>query len=160
MLAPALWWNVADGSLKNFQQRLLHPFTKNITRDADVLGLAPDLVDFVDVDDAELSLCGVVVRRLQQSQDDVLNIFTDVASFSQCRRIGDAERHVQNLRQRLGEQRLATTSRTEEQDVALLHLDVVEFIEIRHLVVCTVLVGQRKIAEAVHDALVVVVHCD
>ena len=52
MLAAALRRNVADGAFENLQQRLLHAFAGNIARDRNVLRLAGDLVDLVDVNDA------------------------------------------------------------------------------------------------------------
>ena len=52
MLAAALGRDVADGAFEDFQQRLLHAFAGNVARDGNVLGLAGDLVDLVDVNDA------------------------------------------------------------------------------------------------------------
>src|SRR5262249_39614021 len=80
--------------------------------------------DLVDVHDPALGPLDVVVRRLQQPQDDVLDVFADVARFGQRRRVGDGERDVEHLGQRLGEQRLAGAGGTDEQDVRLLQLDV------------------------------------
>ena len=87
--------------------------------------LARDLVDLVDVDDAGLRLLDVVVALLQQLLDDVLDVLADVAGFGQRRRIGDRERHVEQPRERLGEQRLAAAGRADQQDVALGELDIV-----------------------------------
>jgi hypothetical protein len=50
-----------------------------------VVGLAADLVDLVDVDDAALRALDIVVGGLQQLQDDVLDILADVAGFGQRR---------------------------------------------------------------------------
>ena len=87
--------------------------------------LARDLVDLVDVDDAALRLLDVVVAVLQQLLDDVLDVLADVAGLGQRRRVGDHERHVEQPRQRLREQRLARAGRADQQDVALGELDVV-----------------------------------
>jgi len=46
MLATALGRDVARRALEDFEQRLLHPFAAHIAGDRDVVGLAPDLVDF------------------------------------------------------------------------------------------------------------------
>jgi hypothetical protein len=89
------------------QQRLLHAFARHVARDRGVVGLARDLVDLVDVDDAALRLLDVVVAVLQQLLDDVLDVLADVAGLGQRRGVGDHERHVQQARQRLREQRLA-----------------------------------------------------
>ena len=56
-----------------------------------VVGFAGNLVDLVDVDDAALGTLDVVVTRLQQLEDDVLDVLADVASFGERRRIGDGE---------------------------------------------------------------------
>ena len=77
----------------------------------DVVGLASDLVDLVDVNDPDLGPLHVVIGILQQPQDDILDVFADVAGFGQSRRIGDAKRHIENFRQRFREQRFARTCR-------------------------------------------------
>ena len=68
------WWGClrppCGGTLqtvpsKNFQQRLLDAFSGDIARNADILCLAPDLVDFIDVDDAHLGALDIVVGILQ-----------------------------------------------------------------------------------------------
>ena len=87
--------------------------------------LARDLVDLVDVDDAALRLLDVVVAVLQQLLDDVLDVLADVAGFGQRGGVGDHERHVEQARQRLREQRLAGAGRADQQDVALGQLDLV-----------------------------------
>jgi hypothetical protein len=64
MLAPALRRHVADRALDDLEQRLLHAFAGHVAGDADVLGLAADLVDLVDVDDADLGALRRRSRRL------------------------------------------------------------------------------------------------
>ena len=60
MLAAALRRNRGDRALEDLQQRLLHALARDVARDRRVLGLAGDLVDLVDVDDAGL---GALRRR-------------------------------------------------------------------------------------------------
>ena len=48
-----------------------------------VVRLAADLVDLVDVDDAALRPLDVVVRGLEQLEDDVLHILTHITRFGQ-----------------------------------------------------------------------------
>src|SRR5690606_21912339 len=91
-----------------------------------VLRLAGDLVDLVDVDDPALALGQVEVRGLEQTDQDVLDVFTDVAGLGQRRRVRDRERDLEDPRERLGEERLPRTGRPDQQDVRLLELDVVE----------------------------------
>ena len=141
VLASALRRNVGDGALDDLQERLLHALARDVARDAGVVALAADLVDLVDVDDAALRSLDVVVGVLEELDDDVLDVLADVAGLGERRRVGDGERNVENLGERLGEERLAAARRAQEQDVRLGELDVV---------------GR----DARVDALVVVVHRD
>ena len=88
-----------------------------------MVGLA-DLVDFIDVDDAALRAFQVEISSLQQLQEQVLNIFADVASLGQRGGVTNSERHIQDARKRLGQQRLAGTGGTDHQDVGLIKLDL------------------------------------
>src|SRR3712207_8719160 len=55
---------------------------------SDLVGLAADLVDLVDIDDAALRPLHIVVGGLQQLEDDVLHILADIAGRSEERRVG------------------------------------------------------------------------
>ena len=125
MLSPTLRWHVGDAALDDLEQRLLDAFTGDITGDARVVALTRNLVDLVDVDDPAFGLCNVEVRRLDQVEEDVLDIFANVARFREGRRVGDRERHVEHLRERLCKVGFAYASGPDEQDVRLLQLDVV-----------------------------------
>ena len=124
VLAPALRRHRGLRALEDLQQRLLHALAGDVARDRRVVGLARDLVDLVDVDDPRLGLLDVVVGGLDQLQQDVLDVLADVAGLGQRGGVGDRERHVEDPRERLREQRLAAAGRAEQQDVGLLQLDV------------------------------------
>ena len=124
MLAPALRRHARGGALHQLEQRLLHALARHVARDRGVLGLAADLVDLVDIDDPALRPLDVIVGRLEQLEDDVLDILADIARLGQRRRVGHRERHVEDARQRLREQRLAAAGRPDEQDVRLGELDI------------------------------------
>ena len=79
VLAAALRRHVGDRAFEDLQQRLLDAFARHVARDRRVLVLAADLVDLVDVDDALLALLDVAAGRLQQLEDDVLDVLADVA---------------------------------------------------------------------------------
>ena len=83
MLAAALRWNRSDRAFHDLEQRLLHAFARHVAGDRGVVGLAADLVDFVDVNNAALATLDIVVGVLQQRQDDVLDVLADVARFSE-----------------------------------------------------------------------------
>ena len=125
VLAAALRRNGRDGAFHDLQERLLHALARHVARDRRIVGFAADLVDFVDVDDAALRPLDVVVGGLQQLQNDVLDILTDVAGFGQRRCISHRERHVEDSRQRLRQQRFAGAGRTDEQNVRFRQFDVV-----------------------------------
>ena len=72
-----------------------------------------------------LALLDVAAGRLQELQDDVLDVLADVAGLGQRRRVDDGEGHREQLGERLREQRLAGAGRADEQDVRLGQLDVV-----------------------------------
>ena len=117
MLTPTLRRNRGCGSFKDLQECLLHSLTGNIAGDRWVLALARNLVDFVDVDDAGFGLLHVVVRSLDQLQQDVFDVFADVSSLGQRRRVRDRNRDIDHPRQSLGEQRLAGTGWPQQQNV-------------------------------------------
>ena len=89
-------WGGTDGgrALEDLEQRLLHAFAGDVTGDRRVLGLAGDLVDLVDVDDPGLGLLDVVVGRLDQLQEDVLDVLTDVARLGERGGVRDRERDL------------------------------------------------------------------
>src|SRR5437763_2816642 len=124
VLAPALRRHRGDRPLEDLQQRLLDAFARDVARDRRVVRLPRDLVHLVDVDDPRLGLLDVEVRGLDQLEEDVLDVLTDVTGFGQRGRVGDRERNIEDARERLRKQRLAAAGRTEQQDVRLLQLDV------------------------------------
>ena len=125
VLAPALGGHRGDRPLDQLEQRLLHALAGDVTSDRRVVGLARNLVDLVDVDDAGLCFFDVVVALLQQLLDDVFDVFANVTRFGQRGGIGDGEGHVEKARQRLGEQGLARAGGPDEQNIALGELDFI-----------------------------------
>ena len=124
MLAAALRGHAGHGSFQNFQKGLLYALAAHVAGDGGVFALAGDLIDFVDIDDAPLGQLNVVVRILDQPQQDVLHILAHVARFRQAGGISDGEGHLQELGQRLGQKRLAGTGGAHHQNIALLKLQL------------------------------------
>ena len=60
-----------------------------------------DFVDFIDVDDSLLGPLHIVIGDTEKFEDDVLNIFANIARFGQSGGIHDRERDIQNLCQSL-----------------------------------------------------------
>src|SRR4051794_19412884 len=125
MLAPALRRNGRGRAFHELEQRLLHALARYVARDRRIVRLAADLIDLVDVDDAALRLFDIIVGGLEQLEDDVLDVLADIAGLGQRRRIRHRERHVENARQRLREQRLAAAGRADQQDIRLGKLDLI-----------------------------------
>ena len=138
VLAPALGRHGGYRALKNLQQRLLHALAGDIAGDGGILALAGDLIQLIDVDDALLGALHIEIRRLQQPEQDVLDVLSHIAGLGQRRRVRDGEGDVQHPGHGLGKQSFAAAGGADEQNVALLQL---------HIVV--------RVAEA--DALVVVI---
>src|SRR5215208_856400 len=124
VLAAALRRNARNRSLEDLEERLLHALARDVARYRRVVRLPRDLVDLVDVDDPGLGLLHVEVGRLDELQEDVLDVLADVARLGERRGVGDRERDVQDARERLGEQRLAAAGGAEQKDVRLLKLDL------------------------------------
>src|ERR1700734_613988 len=98
MLAAALRWHIRGRALHELEQRLLHALARDVADDRRAVGFAGNLVDLVDIDDAALRALDVVVGRLQQLENNVLDVLADIASFRERRRIGDGERNIENAR--------------------------------------------------------------
>ena len=125
MLAPALRRHACDRAFEDLQQRLLHAFAGNIARDGSILALAGDLVDLIDVDDALLRAFHVVIRSLDELEQDVLHILAHIARLGQGRGVRHGEGDVQDLRKRLRKHGLAAARGPQHDDVALLQLHIV-----------------------------------
>jgi hypothetical protein len=125
MLAAALRGHRGNRALDELQECLLHALARHVARDRGVIRLTRDLVDLVDVDDAGLGLLHIVVALLQELLNDVFHVLADVARLGQGGGIGDGERHVQQSSQGLGQQGLARTGGSDQEDVALGELHIV-----------------------------------
>ena len=124
MLAAALRRHGGDRAFHDLEQGLLHAFARHVAGDGRIVGLAADLVDFVDIDDAALGPLDIVVGGLQQLEDDVLDVFADITGFGQGGGVGHGEGHVQDARQGLGQQGLAAAGGADQHDVGLGQLDI------------------------------------
>ncbi len=98
---------IVGGAFEDLEESLLHTLARNVAGDGGVVGLARDLVDLIDVDDATLRLGDIEVRRLDEAQQDVLDILADIAGLGERGGIGDTKGHVEHPRESLRQQRLA-----------------------------------------------------
>src|SRR5690606_39194522 len=67
MLAPTFRRNVHDSAFEQFEQCLLHAFTRHVTRDRRVVAFARDLVDFINEHDSALGFGYVIISGLKQT---------------------------------------------------------------------------------------------
>ena len=154
MLAAAGGRNACHRALKNLKQRLLNALARNIAGDGEVLGLSGDLVDLVHVDNAHLSALNVTIGSIDELEKDVLHVLAHIAGLGERGGIGDGKRHLEDARERLGEQGLTGTGGTEQQNVGLGELYLVHIVvELRaHAVVK----GRHRGAALDHAAIVVI----
>jgi hypothetical protein len=107
-----------------FQQGLLNTFARHVASNTDVLTGLANLIDFVDEDNPALSGFDIEISRMQQLEQQVLDVFTDVTGFGQSCRIADGKWHLQRLGQSLGQQRLARSCRSDQKNVGFFNLNV------------------------------------
>ena len=119
VLAPTLWRNTCDRPLQNLEQRLLHAFPGNVTRDRCIFRA------FRDIDNPALRAFNIVIRRLNQPQQNIFHVVADIARLRQTGRVGNRERHIQKPRQRLREQRFTAAGRTDQHDIGFLQFDII-----------------------------------
>jgi hypothetical protein len=89
MLAAALRRHARDRALYDLEECLLYALARYVASDREIVGFAGNLVDLVDIDDPALRALDIVVGRLQQLEDDVLDVLADIAGFGERRRIRD-----------------------------------------------------------------------
>ena len=123
MLPAPLGRDVGDGPFQELQERLLHPFARDVAGDRDVLAGLADLVDLVDVDDPALGQRDVEVGLADELEDQVLDVLADVAGLGQRGGVADGEGDVEPARQGLRQRGLAAAGRADQEDVALGDLD-------------------------------------
>ena len=157
MLAAAGGRNACHRALKNLKQCLLNALARNIAGNGEVLGLAGDLVDLVHVDNADLRALDIAVGGVDELEQDVLHVLAHVTGLGERGGVGDGKRHLEDARERLGQQRLAGTGGTEQQNIGLGELHLVHIVV--ELAAHTVsLIKGRKRGAALNHAAIVVVH--
>ena len=154
MLTAAGGRNACHRALKNLKQCLLNALARDIAGDGKVLGLAGDLVDLVHVDDANLRALDIAIGSVDELEQDVLHVLANVTGLGERSGVGDGKRHLEDTRERLGEQGLTGTGGTEQQDIGLGELHLVHIVvELR---VQAVVKGRHRGAALDHAAIVVV----
>ena len=122
VFAPALGRNGGHCALYDLQEGLLDTFSGDITGDRYIFALFGDLVDLVDIDNADLGFFDIIICRLDKLEENVLNVLTHISRFSERSGIRDRKWHIDDLRESLRQISLSGTGGTQHQDVALLQL--------------------------------------
>ena len=86
--------NACHRALKDLQQRLLNALARDIAGNGEVLGLAGNLVDLIDIDDAHLSALNVAIGSIDELEQDVLHVLANVTSLGKRGGVGDGKRHL------------------------------------------------------------------
>ncbi len=107
MLASALWGDIGDGAFEHFEERLLDAFAGDIAGDRDIARRLADFVELVDVDDASLGCFDIEVGSLEEFEEQVFDIFADIACFGECGCIADGEGDLEHACHGFGEEGFA-----------------------------------------------------
>ena len=100
VLASALGRDVGDAALNYLEEFLLDAFAGNIAGDGAVDAFfAGDFVQLINVDDALFGAGNVPIGGLNEAEQDVFHILTDVTRLSEGRGVADGEGDVQGARQ-------------------------------------------------------------
>ena len=122
MLATALWRHIDHGTLKKFEQSLLHTLATHVARDARVIALAGYFIYFINEYDAPLRSSHIEIGYLKQARQDAFHIFAHVSGFGEDGGIHNGERHIQQLGYRARQQGFARTGTSHHNDITLFYL--------------------------------------
>ena len=127
MLSPPLRRYRCRRPLEDLEKRLLNALARNIPRNRGIFRFSRNLIDFINVDDTALCFLDVVVCRLDQLQQNVLDILADIACLRERGCIGDGKRHIQDACQCLRQQGLAAASGANHENIRLTQFHVLIF---------------------------------
>ena len=155
VLAAALRRHVADSTLQDLQQCLLHALAAHIAGDGGVFALASDLIDLINVDDADLCLLHVKICRLDQFEQNVLHVLAHITGLGKGGGIRNCEGHAQHLGQCLCQQGLAHAGGAQQQHVGLLQLHVAALAAEDALIVVVDRNGQHTLCLVLTDDILI-----
>ena len=122
MLAAALRRHIGFRSFQDFQQCLLYAFAGNVSRNGRIFRLPGDFIDFINVNNAPFRSGNIEIRRLDQFEEAVFHVFTDITGFCKTGRIGNRKGNIQKSGQSLREKRFAAACRADHDDIGFLQL--------------------------------------
>ncbi|MNV34598.1 hypothetical protein D3C71_1260240 [compost metagenome] len=81
MLTTTLWRYGSNRSFENLQKCLLYTFTGYVTGNGRVLGFTCHFINLINIDNAAFGFLHIIICRLNQLKQNVLNILADITSF-------------------------------------------------------------------------------
>ena len=105
------------------QERRLHATSADVATNQ--ISGRRDLVDFIDVDNAELRERDITIRLVHELADKIFHITTDVAGFAELRRVRLDERHFDQIGDVLDQVGFPDAGRADEYHVLLRILRLV-----------------------------------
>ena len=92
----------------------MNAFSGHVASNGRIFVFPAYLVDLIYIDDAGLRALDVTPGVLDQAQDNIFHVFTDIAGFGECCRIHDGKWNAEQTRQGLRQQRLSGSGRSDE----------------------------------------------
>ena len=143
MLSSALRRNRCHRAFKNFQQCLLNSLSAYITCNRWVFAFFGNFINFVDIYNSARSAFNIKIRSLNKTQQNILNIFTDIACLCKRCSIGNGKRNIQYFRKCLSKQSFSASCRSQKKNITLLKFNVgISVFRINSLIV--IVYGNRK----------------
>ena len=122
MLSSALGRYIGNSTLKNFQKCLLNTLTANITGNRGAFALSADLIDFIHIYDTLFSSLYIKIRRLNESEKNILYILTYISRLGKCSSVSDSKGNIEYSRKSLCKHSLTYTCGTEHKNITLSYL--------------------------------------
>ena len=117
MLASTLGRDVGHGAFDDFQKSLLHAFAGYVAGNGRTVGLAGNLVDFINIDNALAGGVKIIVGILEKLHQNVFHVLAYVTGFGKRGRVGYGEGYLEHTGQRAGQQCLSAAGRAKQQNV-------------------------------------------
>ena len=117
MFAATFGGNGSNRAFDELEEGLLNAFARNIACNRRIGALAGNLVNFVDVDDTSGRAVDVPIGCMQQIENDIFDVITDVSGFGQAGGICHGKGHIEDFSECLSEQGFAGTGGPDEENV-------------------------------------------
>ena len=111
-----------DRYLRTFydlKQGMLYTFSRYISGNTAVFTFSGYFIYFVNINDPALSAFNVIIRCLNQLEQDVFNVLAYIACLGQRCRVGDGKRNIKRLGESLRKQGFAYAGGSQQKHVAL-----------------------------------------